>query len=135
MPLDPKAITPRDVRASGSLPKLAENAEAGPPESVRRTRELSSIVAEKTKRASQEVEKSRRNREMKRQARQTNWCASPRTGASANTGAATRGRAPPASELKEEEERLMVELVELDNQGRQPGVQTTGKAPARGWNL
>jgi hypothetical protein len=76
MPLDPKAITPRDVRASGVL-KFVETAEGTPGGGSQvRVQEVSSIRAEKDREMKAKAEEARQKRERKRQERQ--WCASPR---------------------------------------------------------
>lgn len=74
MPLDPKAITPRDVRASGVL-KFVETT-ASPGESQARIKEVSSIQAQRAEEMKAKAEAAKRNRQRKRQERQ--WCASPR---------------------------------------------------------
>ena len=77
MPLDPKAITPRDVMRSGGVLKFAESVEGTPGSgSQMRVQEVSSIRAEQDREMKAKAEKARQKRERKRQERQ--WCASPR---------------------------------------------------------
>lgn len=77
MPLDPKAITPREVRAAGVL-KFVESAEGAPDGGSQvRVQEVSSIRAEQDREMRAKADKARQQRQRKRQERQ--WCAaSPR---------------------------------------------------------
>jgi hypothetical protein len=89
MPLDPKAITPRDVRASGVLAFVEDDmaTAAGAKESpagAERVKEVSAIKAERERDQKAKVEKARRKREEK----QRGWCASSPT-RGARAGAAT----------------------------------------------